>query len=238
MLILSLGIPRSGTILVFNILREILTRKKIPFASVNTNYPETTAFLSGYDFRENVLMHAHNLLPAVQKVLPRPDVHAFFNYRDPRDVVVSMMRLHDYSFEKCMELTDISFAQYRQARRFPKIMFIPYAQLLESTESFIPRLAERLGCTLTQDEVEQIKEATSLEAHRKIMRDVAREKIAVQVRRNPKRTLRESRTYFINDRHIQSGRSGRWREELTAEQQQLATRHFLPLLEELGLEHM
>lgn len=236
MLILSLGVPRSGTILVFNIIREILTRQNVPFSSVNTNYPETTAFLSSYDFSRNVLMHAHNLLPAVQKVLPRPDVHAFFNYRDPRDVVVSMMRLHDYSFEKCMELADISFAQYREARRYPKIMLIPYEQLMESTGTFIGRIAGRLGLAIARQEAAEIREATSLEAHKRIMREVAGEKIEVQLRRNPRRTLRESTTYLINDRHIQSGRPGRWRDELTPAQRRLASAHFLPLLRELGFE--
>lgn len=70
MLILSLGVPRSGTILVFNVIREILTRQQITFSAVNTNYPETEAFLSKYDFQGNVLMHAHNVLPEVQKVIP------------------------------------------------------------------------------------------------------------------------------------------------------------------------
>ncbi|MBI2993958.1 MAG: sulfotransferase domain-containing protein [Gammaproteobacteria bacterium] len=236
MLILSLGVPRSGTILVFNILREILTRQKVPFSSVNANYPETTAFLSQYDFSGNVLMHAHNLLPAVQTVLPRADVCAFFNYRDPRDVVVSMMRLHDYSFEKCIELTDISFDQFRSARRYPKVMLIPYAQLLGSTAEFIGRIAERLGYAISPEVVSQIREATSLDAHRRIMREVAGAEIEVQERRNPRRTLLESTTYFINDRHIQSGKPGRWRDELTKAQQQHATAHFLPLLRELDLK--
>lgn len=236
MLILSLGVQRSGTILVFNVLREILTRREVPFSSVNTNYPETTAFLSAYDFRENVLMHAHNVLPAVQAVLPREDVHAFFNYRDPRDVVVSMMRLHDYSFEKCLELTDIAFAQFRKAREFPTIMFIPYVHLMASPEALIFQIAQRLGYLLNLDEVAQIRRLTSLEAHRKIMQDVGRGKVEVQVRHNPRRILRESKIHFINDRHIQSGKSGRWRKELAPEQQRLVTEHYRALLEELGFE--
>ena len=241
MLILSLGVPRSGTILVFNILREILTRQQIPFRSVNTNYPETEAFLAQHDYKDkdNVLMHAHNVLPEVQKALQRRDTLTFFNYRDPRDVVISMMKLHDYTFEKCMELADISFAQYRIARKFPRIMFIPYDLLMESPGAYVFQIAQRLGIFLRLDVVAEIEKATSLDAHKKIMRDVARATVDVQIRKNPKRTLKESTTHFINDRHIQSGRSGRWRRELSPEQRKQSTEHFKDLLLEFGytLEH-
>jgi len=233
-LVLSLGVPRSGTILVFNVLREILTRKQVPFRQVNTNYPETTAFFSGYDYSDNVLLHAHNVLPPVQQAIPRKDVITFFNYRDPRDVVVSMMRLHDYTFEKCMELAEISFAQYRTARRFKRIMFIPYDHLLAAPEAFIFQIAQRLGLFLPLTVVAEIEKVTSLEAHKKVMKDVARATEGVQVRRNPKRTLKESTKHFINDRHIQSGRSGRWRREMSPDQRRRSTEHFKELLIELG----
>ena len=235
-LILSLGVPRSGTILIFNVLREALALRGIPFTTVNTNYPETTAFLSGYDFSGRVLMHAHNVLPEVQKVLSRPDVQAFFNYRDPRDVLVSMKKLHDYDFQKCMELVEISFAQLTTARRFPGVMFIPYPHLMAAPETLIFQVAQKAGVFLGLEEVARIRKATSIENHTKIMKQVGSEQVPVQVRRNPKRTMRESTVHFINDRHIQSGRSGRWMRELTAEEQGIATRHFKPLLLELGFE--
>lgn len=168
MLILSLGVPRSGTIMVFNILREILEYKGIEFDSVNTNYPETEVYLSTYEFDRNVLMHAHNVLPAVQKVLPKQDVVAFFNFRDPRDVLVSMMRLHDHTFEKCLELTEISFNHFKKAQEFPGVMFIPYNHLINSTEAFIFQIAQRVGVFLSLDVIKQMRKATSIEAHKKL----------------------------------------------------------------------
>jgi hypothetical protein len=236
MLILSLGVPRSGTILVFNMLREILERQGIPFRAVNTNYPETEAFLSTFDFGDNVLLHAHNVLPAVQKVLPRKDVHAFFNYRDPRDVVVSMMRLHDYSLDRCIDLTDTAFAQFQRARRFPRVMFIPYEHLITAQEAYVFRIAAHVGLFLGLDEAARVTAATSMERHRAVMQSVADLSIPVQTRRNPARVLRESTTHFINDRHIQSGKAGRWRDELTPDEQQRVTLHYHALLDELGME--
>jgi len=234
-LILSLGVPRSGTILVFNILREILERRRIGHKAVNLNYPETAAFFERYDFNRRTVVHAHNVLPPVQKALTRRDVVAFFNYRDPRDVLVSMMRLHDCSFEKALELTETSFQQFRVARKFRRVTFIPYEHLTGHTDAFIFQIAQRLGIFLGLDTVAEIGAATSLETHTKIMHDVAEEAVDVQVRRNPHRVLKESRRHFINDRHIQSGRSGRWRDELTEARQQAACERFRPLLEELGM---
>ncbi len=236
MLILSLGVPRSGTILVFNVLREILLRQKVPFRIVNTNFSETEVFLKRYKFRINVLMHAHNVLPVVQEVLPRKDVVAFFNYRDPRDVMVSMMRLHDYTFEYCMKLTEDLFAQFNIARKFPQITIIPYDHLMSATDVLIFQIAQRLGVFLPLDVIAEIQQATSLDTHRRIMQQVVKGTIDVQQRRNPMRVLRESKTYFINDRHIQSGETGRWQKELTPDQQQAATDRFKSLLRELGVE--
>jgi len=236
MLVLSLGVPRSGTTFVFNVLRELWTARRVKFSSVNTNYPETASFLKGHDFKGNVLLHAHNVLPEVQRVLSRPDVRAFFNYRDPRDVVVSMMKLHEYTFEKCMELVEISFAQYRTARKFPSIMFIPYSAVVGEPLKVIGDLAARLDIAVDAREIARIGKATDIEAHRDVMRAVGRSQIPVQVRRNPRRVLKESKRHFINDRHIQSGAEGRWREELDAGQQDIARRRFGPLLVELGYE--
>lgn len=234
MIILSLGVPRSGTTLVFNVLREILTRRGIGFRTVNTNYPETEAFFKNWDFRGNVLMHAHNVPSQMQNLMKHRDTAAYFNYRDPRDVVISLMRLHDCSFEHSLKLVENAFAQLHTARKFRRIMFIPYDHLMGATDSLIFQIALRMGVFLSLNEVIEIREATSLEAHSKIMHDVASGSVPVRQRNNSQRVLKESATHLINDRHIQSARSGRWRDELTPEQKQIATGRFNVVLEKLG----
>jgi len=236
-LVLNLGVPRSGTTFVFNALRELWTARGVKFRSINANYAETAAFLRGYDLKDNVLLHAHNVLPEVEQVLERPEVRAFFNYRDPRDVVVSLMKLHDYSFEKCLRLAEIAFAQYRVARRFASVTFIAYASVVREPAKVIEELADRMGIPAGPAEIGRVSAATSLEAHRSVMQAVNAQQVRVQVRANPQRVLKESAVHFINDRHIQSGAEGRWRRELSAEQQEIARARFGPLLVELGYEH-
>lgn len=53
-------------------------------------------------------------------------------------------------------------------------------------------------------------------------------------RKNRKRVLVEDKETLINDRHIQSGSAGRWKTELTVEQQQMATERFAPILKRYG----
>jgi len=235
-LVLSLGVPRSGTTFVFNTLRELWAARGVEFKSVNANYPETSEFLRRYGFKRHVLLHAHNVQPEVQRVLDRPDVRAFFNYRDPRDVVVSLMKLHDYTFETCLRLAEISFEQYRAARRFASVMFIAYAAVVGEPARVIEEVADRMGIPVSAAEIARVGEATSIEAHRRVMQAVSTDRVPVQIRANPQRLLKESSTHFITDRHIQSGVDGRWREELSAGQQEVALRRFGPLLVELGYE--
>jgi hypothetical protein len=235
-LVLSLGVPRSGTTFVFNALRELWSARGVAFKAINANYAETSAFLRRYSFTRPVLLHAHSVEPEVRQVLERPDVRAFFNYRDPRDVVVSLMKLHDYTFEQCLRLAEISFAQYRAARRFASVMFIAYASVVGEPARVIEEVADRMGIRASAAEIARVSEVTSLEAHRRVMQAVAAEQVPVQIRPNPRRMLKESATHFITDRHIQSGIDGRWRYELSAEQQEITRRRFGPLLAELGYE--
>jgi hypothetical protein len=160
----------------------------------------------------------------------------FFNYRDPRDVVVSMMRLHDVPFERSLELAEISFRHLDRARRHGRVNLIRYEDLVRNPAPWIARLGRALGLELEPAEVEAVQAATSSDAHRAIMTAVAAGEVEVQQRRNPTRVLRESRRHFINDRHIQSGRCGRWRDELDAARQAEAGVRLRRWLVPLGYE--
>ncbi len=55
-------------------------------------------------------------------------------------------------------------------------------------------------------------------------------------RENRHRVLVEDVRTLINDRHIQSGASGRWRGELTEDQQKTINERFAPLLQRYGYD--
>ena len=235
MLILNLGVPRSGTILVFNIFREILVRQNVQFKQLNTNLADTDAFLKKFDYKQHVLLHSHSMRPEVQKALQKVKTFGFFNFRDPRDVLVSLMKLHEHDFEKTLDFTTRSFSYFLIAVKFrQRVMFIPYEQLIAAPDVYIFQLAHRLGIFLNFNTVHDIQVATSLEVHKKIMADVQSEQVEVRRVMGAGRPVIESTTHFINDRHVQSAKIGRWRDELSESQQAIANERFGKLLTMLG----
>jgi len=87
----------------------------------------------------------------------------------------------------------------------------------------------------SEDQIARIVEATSVQQHRKIMEDVAQETLpGVRVLPTQTRTLREDPETLINDRHIQSGATGRWRQELSDEQRAIVTEALKPFVDKLG----
>ena len=235
MLILNLGVPRSGTVMVFNIFREILTRKNVSFRHVNTNLRDTDRFLASFDYGENVLMHSHSMSSLVQQALHDSRTFGFFNYRDPRDVLVSLMKLHEHEFDHTLDFVTKSFKGFQDAVKLrQRVMFVPYEHLIVAPDVFIFQLAHRLGIFLDLVTIAAVREATSREAHQKVMSEVREEAIDVRHVRGAGRPVVESTKHLINDRHMQSGESGRWRQELSPAQQKKANERFEPILRRLG----
>jgi hypothetical protein len=241
MLILNLGVPRSGTVLVHNIIRNILDNFSVPYVSVNTNEAKTEEFLADCDFQsQHILLHAHSMGPNMRRVIKEgKNVVAFFNYRDPRDVLVSLMHLHDHSFEDALKMTDASFVYLLEALKIGRFMFIPYRHLIQAQEAFVFMIGQRFGSVIDLATVSRITAMTSVDKHRAEMervRDASPAEDDIKVLNNRHRKLKESATSLINDRHIQSGKIGRWRLELTPEQQAVATARFERVIKRLGFE--
>ncbi len=114
-------------------------------------------------------------------------------------------------------------------------MILPYERLVADKPGYIFQIAQRLGFWLGHDQVDRIDEATSVDRHKEVMRKVqAGEMEDLLHRPNSNRVLVEDPKTLINDRHIQSGVSGRWRHELSDLDQQNASRQFADLLKRYG----
>jgi hypothetical protein len=101
MIVLNFGIPRSGTVWAFNVFRQIWERRQVPFRTANPiSGADVEDCVAKLDPGENVIIHGHNLTPSLMRLAAGSDVRPFFNYRDPRDVVVSQIRLHDMSCDR------------------------------------------------------------------------------------------------------------------------------------------
>ncbi|MBF0588061.1 MAG: hypothetical protein HQL53_02940, partial [Magnetococcales bacterium] len=67
--------------------------------------------------------------------------------------------------------------------------------------------------------IQQIHEETSMERHRQKMEKVQKGEAPVESQFNGIREVRWDAANLITDRHIQSGKSNRWKEELDQAQQ-------------------
>ncbi len=241
MIILNAGVPRSGTVLVNAILRELLRENGVSAVQANPHGPAlarllATLRMNGHARHKTVLVHTHSWdVDAAREIAAMPDTVIFGNFRDPRDVCVSLMRLHEHDFETAAKLVFASFNALDNMCTATDVMTIPYELLTKEKPGHIFQIARRIGLWPRLDQVTRIDAATSIDRHRAVMDQVNSGEIDGLARRqNTNRVLVEDPRTLINDRHIQSGRTGRWRDELSADQQADAAERFRPLLERFG----
>ena len=169
-----------------------------------------------------VIFHCHQWTAAdgqMVKALGR-EVVSFCNYRDPRDCCVSLTRLHDHPLELSVANMRHYVRFHRQALADTGGMAIRYEDLVTDTPAYVWRIAGVLGVDLTKGRVAEICDVTSPRAHAKIAQAVAEGRgEGVRTIGNSRRTMREDQDTHLVDRRIQSGQSGRWRQELSPEDQ-------------------
>ena len=241
MIVFNAGVPRSGTVLVNAILRQIFEINGLRVAQANPHGEALPRFIqtlqrTAQDRYKIILVHTHSWDNETAGMLRgSPFVTGFMNYRDPRDVCVSLMRLHDHDFDTAAKMTLASFGVFNATADQANFMILPYERLMADKPGHIFQIAQRLGFWLGQDEVERIVEATSVERHKAVMEQVrSGEMDGLARRKNTNRILVEDPKTLINDRHIQSGVPGRWRLELSETDQVAMNKRFSELLKRFG----
>lgn len=240
MIVLNFGIPRSGTTWVYNVVRHILERFDRGYTTVNANKPkEVDQALAEHDEQLHLLMHFHDLTQKSLDCALQPKTISICNYRDPRDVVVSQMNLHDATFEIAIKMTDAAFMNLKIALNIPHLILIPYPFIQDHPASIIFQIGVKMEVILTPNCIDRIIAATDIEKHKKIMAEVRRavsasDTTGLQKTFTGNRMIYGDKESLINDRHIQSGRSGRWRDELTDPQKEIVNQAFADTLKVFG----
>jgi len=224
MIVLNSGIPRSGTVLVNAIVRKVLEgHGEVESLNPPASPGEMLREVMGRGHADRfVIFHCHQWTEEDTRrvqALGR-EVVSFCNFRDPRDCCVSLMRLHDHPLDLSMANMRHYVQFHRQTLAATGGMAIRYEDLVVDTPAYVQRIAGALGGELEAGRVAEICAATSQSAHAKIAQAVAEGKgEGIKTIRNSRRTLREDSNTHLVDRHIQSGQSGRWRQELSDEDQ-------------------
>jgi hypothetical protein len=243
MIILNSGIPRSGTVWAFNVFRAVWQSAGVEFRTEHWNCEsDMHERLPRISPAEHVLIHTHDFTPGLDALARRPGVRSFFNYRDPRDVVVSQMQLHDIPFEIAAQMTTFAYKSLTCALAVPGIMFLPYDHIIDHAPALIFQMAAKIDILLNFRMVNQIAESTSSGQHQRTMNRLNRQtpstgSAEIGSLNTGARDIRYCKASLVTDRHIQSGRTGRWRDELTPDQQQHVCAIFAPIIKSLGFDH-
>ena len=216
MILLNGGMPRSATVWAFNVTAMILEKRGVNFRRLNANSPaEVDAAIASYEKNEVLLIHFHDVSPGLVAIAGKGHVRISYSYRDPRDIVCSQMKLHQASFEKAVSMTEAACRNMFAALNLPGILPIPFYSITHHREAVVFQLAFYIGRMIGLGEVVEICDATSKEKFRAIMKKMEeRGGEGAETVYTGRRHIRYAPETLITDRHIQSGKQGRWREEL------------------------
>ncbi|MEM9059658.1 MAG: sulfotransferase domain-containing protein [Pseudomonadota bacterium] len=240
MLIINGGLPRSGTVLVGNLARLMVERRGLRWDRYNPqerrHLPEFLQVVRTYPAEPALIVHTHLIDDAILRAASdRTDARVIWNIRDPRDCLVSLMRLHDLNLNRALHAMGIYLAHAALVwDSDSKVLKIRYEDLRKDTGSLITAIAIALGFALEPGEAVQLQAATSMDRHRSVMKGLSETSEQVVTHVTKTRQMREDEVTLINDRHIQSGASGRWKEELAAPEQKRVNEALRPWLDRFG----
>lgn len=240
MFIVHGGLPRSGTVLVGTIIRALLFRRGHGFTRLapqeRRDLPRYADLIRTRAATPATLSHTHLIDRAcIAALAGREDATVFWNYREPRDVLISLMRLHALDFDHALRSVEIFLRSEREVANAGLGIRLRYEDLVADPTRHVLLIAGAAGLDVGPEDAEQIAAETAPEQHRAVMLGL-RDGVVPNQRTLPTLhgPLREDPDTLINEHHIQSGAAGRWRNELTPEQQDRATRHLGRWIEVLG----
>lgn len=206
MLVLCLGMPRSGSTWVFNVVRALLAEASEDFTSL---YAET-----GEQFAErcppgarNVLIKAHAVDNVLARMLDAAGATSILTWRDPRDVVASMaaVRLGDIlSLARSASGTASALLDYWDGHQ--DALCLRYEDGFAADVRTIQRVAEHLALKPDAGRVQEIYDALDLETLRG---ELDRWSSGLDDEADF-RTHVDPATHWHKD-HLGDGRVGKWR---------------------------
>lgn len=222
-------------------MRGILKSQNIAMRVHNPNQTDLPVLLqrltNSQSFKWHThLIHFHTWDPASNAIFERySDLFiGTMNFRDPRDCAVSLAHVHDQDIATASKniANYHGHMRYFRARAHP--LSLRYESLVAHKTSYIDQIALHMGFNLNSAQIRQIDSDTTAEKAKIVAENVAEGKGPIRTVGGKKRILREHPESFINDRHIQSGKSGRWLTETSPTDQAHLNEVLTPIAVALG----
>lgn len=237
--IICSGMMRSGSTWSFNVCRllysTIAEKLNQPAESGYMDGEAVDDFLEEADFEEEkfVVIKAHTPGPKTLERIDNGVVKNVCTFRDPRDAVASRRTFQDEPFEESMEWIKRNIKFMHRYAQTQQTLFIRYEDMMRDSLSQIRALGRYLGADLNERLIRDLDHNTNFARSRAM---------ASRVKELPSEQLYQDRTHTVDrltnlhENHIQSGKTGRWRTELTEEENRVLLNAFGKILVSLNYE--
>ncbi len=237
--VLCTGMMRSGSTWSFNVCRligEAVARETgDQFVSQYLDYQNLDTFLANNAQSQNLLavIKVHSPAQYALQLIRSGGAYNICTIRDPRDCVASRQLFEDESFEKSLRFIETNLSYVDLYRSFGNTLFIRYEDMIADPARYIAVIVEHLGVAITADLAAEIHTQTNIEAARSISSGVPAQ--------SPDTVIRDQSHLVdvatnLHENHIHGGMCGRWRTELSEDQQRQVNDRLYQWIFSLGYE--
>lgn len=231
-IIMTIGVYSSASTWLFNVLRELMIAQHGQ-NRVLAIYSDTVAKVIGDQQALNryVVWKMHFGEPAWEVFAQFADPTILLTVRDPRDAVLSLVNRFNTSVQLAAKGVGMSCNRVLQCAQ-AEYPILRYEDGFFQNPETIRRVAEHIGVGPDGAVIDGIRDRFSTESVRAFAEQVT-SLPAERMKGDPTIDLYDEVTQ-IHRGHIGDGSVGKWRHQLTAEQQRAITDHFAPFLTRFG----
>ncbi|MDH5766321.1 MAG: FkbM family methyltransferase [Gammaproteobacteria bacterium] len=216
--IFIIGMARSGSTWVYNVVKELLNSKKIGvvFGFVGED-AELDYFISSQGIQKSAhkpgLIKFHLLSTKAKELIKCGRAKAIYSKRDIRDVVVSRMDFENITFEEIISSGKLEaiLSNHEQINKLSGILSIEYEDIMSIPFKVMDLIQEYLDIKIDRIEAEKIIQDYSIESTKRIANSIAN-------KQNILNKLHYDSETLIHAGHIASGKPGRYLDKLSDEQ--------------------
>ena len=162
------GMPRLGSTLVYNLVKEIHGFDQ-KFIYVKDNNEYIKAVRKGYK-----LIKCHSNLPIIKKRVSSNKAIGIFTHRNLLDIAISFVQKKRNTIEEIIEQQIIQNISYKalDLAKVKNMVLISYEDEISSVENLIHKILKTFGSNIENDKVSQIAEKYSRHKVNKIGENV------------------------------------------------------------------
>jgi hypothetical protein len=240
-IVLCSGMVRSASTWSYNACRHILQGD--PWPTVAGFFGEQTQVdrvIASTDLTaNNLLIKAHLPSEPTHAAIAEGVIKNIFTYRDPRDSLSSRITFEGCDVEefqdflRVLSIVRVNLQLMDRYQSGGRSLFIPFDQVMNAPAAEIARIAAYLNRELTPDRCQEIAAEISVDRARQVVGDLDN-LTPSDTFQAANRTI--ERTTLLQTGHINGAKTGRWRDDLTPEQQLASHLSLRRWLLELGYE--